>query len=118
VQLRDELGCESALELLTAFLKDTPVRLVELRQLAVGRDRKPLALAAHSLAGSCGIFGLCTLRQLGLQLEHGAESGAQTGVTPLLDALDSGFAEIRPDLEELQRSLGKPASSVGNKEEL
>ncbi|MEI7728443.1 MAG: ATP-binding protein [Verrucomicrobiota bacterium] len=104
-QLRDELGDDVTLELLTLFLNDTPQRLVELRALASGADRKTFGRAAHSLAGSCGVFGLDAMRQLGLELEKMTEQeGDFTAVVLKLDAM---FLAIRPRLEHFRETISK-----------
>ena len=108
-ELARQLGSGAAIELLDSFLRDTPAQLVQLRQLLAGADRKALARAAHSLAGSGGIFGLHDLRARGLELEALAETPAPpSALTPLADDLARLFEAHRPELQRLRAALAKP----------
>jgi len=106
-QLRHEFGDEAALELLNSFLSDTPPRLADLRQLARGTDRKTFGRAAHSLAGSCGIFGLRAMREAGLNLETMAAEEATQDFDGAILELDQLFLGIRPTLERIRETLQK-----------
>jgi signal transduction histidine kinase/DNA-binding response OmpR family regulator/HPt (histidine-containing phosphotransfer) domain-containing protein len=110
-QLQDELGAEATAELLAAFLTDTPLRLQELRQLAAGSDRAVFARAAHSLAGSCGIFGLHTMRELGLRIEKEAATADSEAMSAMFVELENGFESVRRDLERLQGAAALAAQS-------
>ncbi len=98
--LQEELGGVALRELLVSFLRDTPDRLVELRRLAGGPDRESFARAAHSLAGSCGIFGLGGMRRQALRLEEAARAGAWEVGHSLIEDLAQRFQAIRPWLRE------------------
>lgn len=104
--LRD-FGAEATVELLTSFLTDTPERLRELRCWAASEDLPSFARAAHSLAGSCSIFGLGEMRSLGLQLQDLAEGGSLAGFDPLLAGLEHLFSTVRSELEEIIRLVLK-----------
>jgi len=108
-QLQRELGAEATAELLSSFLADTPPRLEELRRLVTGSDRMVFARAAHSLAGSCGIFGLNEMRELGLRLEDQAEASGPEAMSALFEAMEEGFAAVRQDLERLQADAARAA---------
>ena len=109
----DDLGQGAAVELLDAYLRDTPPRLIELRQLAAARDQSTFARAAHSLAGSAGIFGLKTIRQAALAMEAKARQNDWTDCAASLTALEAICAAATPTLEaQLSglRASAKPAS--------
>ncbi len=106
-ELRRELGDEVATELMTLFLSDTPPRLEELRRLAGESDRRLLARLAHSLAGSCSIFGLEKMRELGLKLESVAETGGKQDLKFMIADLASQFAALRPLMERLRDEARK-----------
>jgi len=108
--LERELGPEAAVELLTAYLNDTPASLAGLTTLAGSPVRETFARAAHSLAGSCSIFGLTDLRQLGLELEEQAGRGDRAKCTALIAQLNQHFLAVRPILERLLAGLRPPAS--------
>jgi len=115
-QLRNDFGNANALEVLTMFLHDTPPRLMELRQLAAGSDRKTLGRAAHTLGGSCSLFGLTELRRLALEIESRAGNG--TDSRDLVAELEREFAAVRPRLEQaaaqLQAESNPPVDSPEN----
>jgi HPt (histidine-containing phosphotransfer) domain-containing protein len=110
-ELEQELGLEAAGELLAAFLRDTPGRLAELRQLADGPAGGGMARAAHALAGSCGIFGMESMRMLGLQLESLSEAGGESlGVIASLEReLERGRPELERRLAALRQSGAEKA---------
>jgi PAS domain S-box-containing protein len=109
--MRRDFGAEATAELLGSFLADTPLRLAKLRQLASGSDFKALGLAAHALAGSAGIFGLSSMRSLGLQVQDLAEHGSLAGLEPLLLELENRFQASQPDVERLRQAApNKPSS--------
>ena len=107
--LRSDFGPAAAAELLHDFLTDTPVRLAELHPLAAGDDQPTFARAAHSLAGSSGIFGLNEFREQALQLENHARAGARPEYAPAIAALEAQFNTLKPWLEIRQAELAKAA---------
>ena len=111
-ELARGLGAASAMELLDSFLRDTPAQLAELRQLAAGTDRESLARSAHSLAGSCGIFGLHEMRARGLDFEAAVETeNTSAEFVSLADALAQSFVAGRPELERLRIELAATLAS-------
>ena len=98
--VREELGLEAARELMGAFVRDTPERLGELRRLAEAWRTEDLARAAHSLAGSAGIFGLAGFRRLALDLEARARGGDPGAFAAGLAEAEHMYRELRPMLEE------------------
>jgi len=105
-ELIQEFGAEAAVELLTTFLGETPDRLAAVRRQADGtHDRAGFARAAHSMAGSCGIFGLESMRKTALSLEDAVNHGS-ADVLPLVLQLKHHFQVARPALERLLASAG------------
>ena len=108
-ELEDSFGAEEAANLLESFLTDTPGRLAELHLLASDQGltagtnpRQTLGVSAHALAGSCGLFGLTTLRKLGLDLEDLTEGTGNP--LPLIHELTQHHASATPLLQrELER---------------
>ncbi len=101
-QLQQELGAEATAELLSSFLADTPSRLEELVLLRGKTDSTVMARAAHSLAGSCGIFGLHEMREIGLRIEREAPGADPASFGPMFQALRDRFEAVRPDLVRLR----------------
>ena len=113
-----EFGREAVTGLLSSFLTDTPPRLAGLRQLATGLDRQALGVAAHALAGSCSLFGLGTMRELGLALEEMVENPEEV-VTPeaclnQVAALEREYAPARLRLEQELERLQIPDGPPGD----
>jgi PAS domain S-box-containing protein len=111
-ELQHEFGHEAAAELLTSFLTDTPARLGSLRELAQGEDRATFGRTAHSLAGSSGIFGLQSLRVLGLALEDKAAEGNPAEFLPLVDEIEACFQGARAELERLRDAARRAATAT------
>jgi PAS domain S-box-containing protein len=110
-QLSEELGGEAARELLNSFLKDTPSRLAELQRLAAINDLETASRSAHSLAGSCGIFGLEHMRALSLKLENLAKSGGSEGCDAVIAELIEQFNNIQPIMQRHHQEItSKPQS--------
>lgn len=110
-ELQRELGPEAAGELLASYLADTPNSLSELTTLAKAKARETFARAAHSLAGSCSIFGLNDMRQVALELEERAAAGEHSRCDPLIAKLNERFLAVRPALERLRASIAEPAGT-------
>ncbi len=104
-QLREELGVEGALEVLASFLQDTPLRLADMRSLMAQSDRKTFGRHAHSLAGSCAIFGLENMRTTALRLEDWAEAGQSPQLESGVAELERLFASVRELLETQRRAM-------------
>ena len=112
-ELAREFGPAAALELVDSFLADTPPRLDELTRLAAEEDRATLARSAHSLAGSCGIFGLEAMRKLALELEQEALAGRLERSAGLIRPLRRHFLEAHPTFDRWRETLLE-AQSVEN----
>lgn len=110
--LHDALGPEAVVELLTAFLDDTPHRLAELRTLAAGKDAPTFARAAHSIAGSCGIFGLIEMRDLGLSIEDMARTGAGKQCNEAINRLEAQFRAVADELEQIRDAAADEAEGL------
>ncbi|MBS0656923.1 MAG: PAS domain S-box protein [Verrucomicrobia bacterium] len=98
--LARDLGAASLAELLESFLRDTPSSLDELTRLASTGTREQFGRAAHSLAGSCSIYGLNALRTSALALEDLATDGqslAELGesIPRLRDMYEHAVPELR-----------------------
>jgi CheY-like chemotaxis protein len=106
-ELESEFGPEAAAELIGSFLCDLPARLARLRELAAGADFQAVAVAAHTLAGSSGIFHLAAVRELARRVEARAERG-EAPPPGLIRELDQALAAAQPLLERELARLRKP----------
>lgn len=105
-QLAAELGDDAAVELIQAFLADTPDRLAEVRSLAGGPDQVTLRRVAHSLKGSAALFGAFELETAARRLEETARLSETEAQAAVSDALLRAYETVRPLLEQLLAELG------------
>jgi CheY-like chemotaxis protein/HPt (histidine-containing phosphotransfer) domain-containing protein len=106
--LRAELGDQMAAEMLALFLRDTPERIAEAQQWWEKQDWDRLARTAHMMAGSCGIFGLNTLRMTCLCLEEASRHSAREETEVALAGIERGFRVVRPGLAKRLQDLSPP----------
>ena len=109
-ELYREFGDEAAAELLDTFLRDTPLSLAELASLAKSGDREKFARAAHSLAGSCSIFGLQDIREAALKLEDAARQGSFQAGETLIVEINKRYKAAYPELERLRKAGGQSST--------
>jgi HPt (histidine-containing phosphotransfer) domain-containing protein len=99
--LADDLGTEGVVELLEAFVTDTPLRLTELVRLAAGTDFITLRRSAHSLKGSFALFGFFQLEAAALEIEIAASESRPDGQLAASAALEARFLQIFPQVRQL-----------------
>ena len=112
-QLAEQLGRESAIELIESFLATTPGLLEECRRLAGDAGQiDQLRRTAHSLKGSCGVFGLSAMRNLSFRLESTVgEYPLSAPISPpveLIKQLEDEFSLIAPHLKSINMKLNIP----------
>jgi two-component system, sensor histidine kinase and response regulator len=95
---------DPVVRLVDLFLRDTPVRLADIRARVEQDDASALAGAAHALRGSAATVGAYVLRDLSGDLEELATSGSLEGAEEVVDALEAAFNRARPALDELRVS--------------
>ena len=111
-RVETELGLEAAYELLDSFLRDTPGRLVQLRQWFSIRNQEEMIRGAHSLGGSASIFGLANFSRQALRLEELARASDEAAFDTGLAELHRHFHAFQPALAaELQRLAAPPGTS-------
>lgn len=85
-------------ELVTLFLRDTPVRLRDLEQRPL--DAMTTARVAHAVKGSAGNLGATHLQDLASTLEQAGRQGAAAeALAPMADALCVEYARVAAYLE-------------------
>jgi two-component system, sensor histidine kinase and response regulator len=99
--LADDLGTEGVVELLEAFVTDTPLRLTELVRLAAGTDFITLRRSAHSLKGSFALFGFFHLEAAALEIEIAASESRPEGQLAASAALEARFQQLFPQVRQL-----------------
>jgi CheY-like chemotaxis protein len=85
-------------EIVTAFCKECPERIAQIRDALIRGDAKLLQRAAHTIKGNAGTVGAPSVAALARRLEEMGESGETTGAEQLTGKLESA-------LDHLQREL-------------
>ncbi len=99
-RLRRIGGDELISELVTIFLRNTPVRIQSAREAAHSGERQQVMIAAHSLKSSCANLGARRMQQLAAEIETLALNGSTTALPDLIEKLDQSFQCVRTSLEK------------------
>jgi len=91
-------------ELIDLFIRDTPVRIEEMRSAATQYDHARLAAAAHNLKGCASSIGAHKMAALCGELEERAESKAIQVATRLLGKVEREFERVRNALEHEKKN--------------
>ena len=87
---------DSYAEFLETFLKDSVLRLKQLRD---ARNTDELGLAAHSFKGSCGNMGAIVLVELCRQLEERIKTRQLQNIEDVVNQIDQAYRDVRPVYE-------------------
>ena len=97
-ELVEEIGEDSAREMLDVFLEETVARLALLNRLACPNDRPQIERETHSLKGTSRAFGLKRLSALARTLEVAASGISDAEFRAMLDQIERAFDEARAQL--------------------
>ncbi len=86
-------------ELIDLFLRDTPPRLVALKDAIKEGDAQAISQTAHTLKGSSASLGATRLAALNAELEKKAAHGSLEEASGVLAQLDNEFERVRHVLE-------------------
>jgi signal transduction histidine kinase/CheY-like chemotaxis protein len=92
---------EFLVEVVEAFLGDSPPRIEALKSSLAGGDADTLGRAAHSLKGSSGNFGAARMQALCADIERLARAGQTEALGPLVVQLDVEYERVADRLVEL-----------------
>ncbi|MFN8637635.1 MAG: ATP-binding protein [Chloroflexota bacterium] len=92
---------EFLVEVVEAFLSDTPPRLQTVHDSLTRGDADTLSRAAHSLKGSSGNFGAARMQAVCADVERLSRAGQLDTLRPLVDLLDVEYARVASQLEQL-----------------
>jgi len=95
-----QVGDDAALlrEVMELFILDTPKREAEVRMAVEKRDPQLLERAAHTIKGSCVIFGAGPTRDAAHRLEMMGRVGSFEGAAESLALLSKEAARLTLDL--------------------
>jgi CheY-like chemotaxis protein len=92
---------EFLVEVVEAFLGDSPPRIEALRVSLASGDTETLSRAAHSLKGSSGNFGAARMQTLCADIERLSRGGQLATLAPLVEQLEGEYALVADRLAEL-----------------
>jgi histidine phosphotransfer protein HptB len=85
--------------IISIFLESATEDLEKMRTAVLAGDAQGLAVAAHSLKGSCGILGATRLKELCLRVESDSPREPLGAASTILETLDEEFSRVRIELE-------------------
>lgn len=88
-------------EIIGIFLKDSPVRIADIRTGIAVNDAKMVARAAHSLKGSSGNFGATRLQAASKDLEQLANQERLGDAATVLPQLETEYQKVADALKAL-----------------
>ena len=92
------------LEVLQIFLDEAPKRIARLHDAWRNNAVEVVQRSAHSLKGSSGNIGADALFEVCRQIDERARTGALTGSSQLLVALDREYAAVESAITQLLQS--------------
>jgi signal transduction histidine kinase/DNA-binding response OmpR family regulator/PAS domain-containing protein len=103
--LRSMVGDDDSIiaELVTTFLEDAPLLLLNLRRSLENADAANVRLYAHSLKSNGAQFGAMTFADLCKDMEMIGKSNQLDGAAPLLEQIEAEYQRVRAALEALVR---------------
>jgi signal transduction histidine kinase/CheY-like chemotaxis protein/HPt (histidine-containing phosphotransfer) domain-containing protein len=103
-----EYGQGNRTKLIELFMASAPVSIANMRRAIEFASTADLALAAHTLKGSCSNFGATPLRDLCVQIEHAGLNGNTDMTADLVGSAENELARV---IEAL-RSYHKPNTTL------
>jgi PAS domain S-box-containing protein len=82
-------------EVLGLFVENVPQRIQELREALAGGDAQAACLAAHTIKGMAANTSANALRDAAKRMEEAARDGDLETVQERMNALESGFEQLR-----------------------
>ncbi|MFD0008969.1 Hpt domain-containing protein [Streptomyces sp. NPDC127178] len=110
-ELVDSLDAEFAVQLMDAFLKDSPHLLTDIQQGLRHGDAELVRRAAHTLKSNSLTFGLEQLAPLCQDLENLAAGGGLTAAEPLARSVEACYAPARQAVQAARADLSHGRSS-------
>lgn len=95
---------ELAMELLSAFLEDGPVRHAELGAAIAANDAETASKRAHSLKGMCGVVRATALLNLALGMEVAAREGDLARTRENYARFTDLLAEAKAEIERFMQA--------------
>jgi HPt (histidine-containing phosphotransfer) domain-containing protein len=84
--------------IISIFLKSATEDVEKMRMAVLAGDAQELAVAAHSLKGSCSNLGASRLQELCLKVESDSPSEPLGAASAILEPLEQEFGRVRNEL--------------------
>lgn len=91
---------ELLVEILQAFLMDTPTKIQDLKDAVDSGEFSQIMKKAHTLKGSCAAIGATGCRNLALQIEMDSRQEESTRLDDLLIELDVSMSNVKNTIRE------------------
>jgi two-component system sensor histidine kinase/response regulator len=98
----DEYGEDFLIELIDVYLKDTPNRVMRLRQALDGGDPEAFVREAHTLKSSSASVGAMGLSTLAREMESAGRSGKMQTVASEVKRLEEEFDLVKSTLQAVR----------------
>ena len=85
---------EEIAELIELFSATAPQSILEMKQAFADADSKKLAMAAHTLKGSCGNLGATSLREICAKVEEIGRADTVEGAEPFIGKADEELSRF------------------------
>jgi len=93
-ELREAIGEEGVVDVLSTFMTDTPERLAVMRRAGAAGDAAAARIEAHAIKSSAASIGFLTLSALAKALEHDCTALDHTSLTMRIENLHTAFDAI------------------------
>ncbi len=104
-RLKEWGGDKLAAQMVRLFLKNSGVRMDQIRAGVAGEDPKEAERGAHSLKSSAANIGAETLRGVAIRIESASLQDDVESMKGLLPELEAAYAAAMEELETIERGM-------------
>lgn len=101
-QLKTDMGADFMIEIIDAYLEETPQLLSRLHQALQAKDAESFRRAAHSIKSSSAALGAMGISERARKVEMLGKDGALEGSAPLLERMDQDYKQVMTALEGMR----------------
>ncbi len=109
LKLASELSPDDAVSLAEDFLADLPNQVEQVRQAVLNEPAHEARRLAHSLKGSCSIFGLEALQSTALEIENACADNQPHTAQALIPQLVNAANQAACDLDKAIHTVNMPS---------
>jgi histidine phosphotransfer protein HptB len=101
-ELKATVGADFIVELIDAYLDDTPRLIKELAESLAQKDATKFGRTAHSIKSSSAALGALQFSTLAKELELIGKQGDLSGAETKVEQLQKHYVQVQRSLEELR----------------